>query len=138
MRGYSADGSQPSQPRVPSAHEDGSRPSWPIRRGMRPMIVQPMRPVASATTRFWCGMPTSGASACASSRPPADSMRNSAAFSPPSRSATQASARFWPRWSVSTIGPQIVDGTSSVSSFPPFDADRLRRALEARGPSGVR
>ena len=36
MRGYSAASSQPFQPREPSAHDAGSRPSRPTRRGIEP------------------------------------------------------------------------------------------------------
>ena len=36
---------------VPSAHDAGSRPSKPTRRGMRPMIVQPMRPLRVGAAR---------------------------------------------------------------------------------------
>ena len=102
------------------------------------MIVQPMRPAESATTKFWFGMPASGASAWASSRPPTDSMRTSEAFSPPSRSATHASARRRPAWSLSITGPQIVDSTTSVSAFSPFTSIVSVSRSSVRGPSGVR
>ena len=102
------------------------------------MIVQPTLPAASATTKFWFGIPASGASACASSRLPADSMRTSAALRPPSRSATQASARRRPAWSLSITGPQTVDSTTSVSAFSPATSIVSVPRSSARGPSGVR
>ena len=102
------------------------------------MIVQPMCPAESATTKFWFGIPASGASAWASSRPPTDSMRTSEEFRPPSRSATHASARRRPAWSLSITGPQIVDSTTSVSAFSPFTSIVSVSRSSVRGPSGVR
>ncbi len=102
------------------------------------MIVQPMRPAASAATKFWFGMPASAARAWASSRSRTASMRTSAALRPPSRSATQASARRRPRWSVSITGPQIVDSTVSVSAFSPVTSIVSTSRSSGRGPSGVR
>ena len=103
------------------------------------MIVQPMRPAESATTKFWFGMPASGASAWASSRPPADSMRTSEAFKP-------ALAQRHPgerlgggrRGRVSITGPQIVDSTASVSDCSPFTSIVSVSRSSVRGPSGVR
>ena len=102
-------GGQPAVPaRVPSAHDVGRRPSRPNRRGMRPMIVQPTRPSASATTRFWCGMPTSGRGPAPRRGRRPTSMRTSAAFSPPSRERHPGERPAAAARRLSVTGPQIV------------------------------
>ena len=102
------------------------------------MIVQPTRPVSSATVKFCGGMPERLAIAIASSRVRAVWSWSSSRFTASGWCAVQASARGRPMRSSSITGPQIVSWTSRTSSAPPLTRMCSFTVAKRRQPSGVR
>jgi len=138
ISGYSLGGSQPFQPFVPSAHDAGVTPSQPKRAGMRPMIVQPMWPAASAATKFCGGPPETCAMSSASRNERACSIGRRRMLTASGACAVQRIARQRPRWSRSSTGPQIVVRNGTISSGAPFTWIRSSRRPNSFHPSGVR